>query len=320
MENAISNLTSKLKDIKENTPQMIEKLKKLQETLSNKLNPEDKAQKYSIWIVLAIIILFILFGIYTLVKRHIYFNKYIGCNLCHKEFLNTPVSSIDSRKISGSLLEGPTHDLERAYSIWIYVKDHYHPQDPNTDKHVFSHGQTEFDTPYRNEPGMGPQGIGSPSLLLSKDKNDLQFSIPTRKYTTNCDSDNGNGHDISAEAEEEEIETETGTFGEYEDDSPLLEVVNVENIPIGSWFHVVVNVYKQQLEIYIDGKLRNSTVLEGHAIYFDDDILFCQHTQFSGYIGNFRYMPHILPTKAVEMLYKHDKRNLSYLNNLLCNR
>ena len=149
MEKSIADLTSnletKITEIKENSPKIIEKLINLQAIISNKIDPEDKVQKYSIIIIAIIILLLIAFGIYTIVKRHIIFNKYITCQLCHKEFMNTPVSSIDSKKISKELIEGPTNDKQRAYSIWIYVKDHYHNFDESNQpmKHVFTHGSQD---------------------------------------------------------------------------------------------------------------------------------------------------------------------------------
>ena len=51
------------------------------------------------------------------------------------------VLSATQKDISKELIEGPTNDKQRAYSIWIYVKDHYHNFDEsNKLKHIFTHG------------------------------------------------------------------------------------------------------------------------------------------------------------------------------------
>ena len=114
MEKSIADLTSnletKITELKESSPKIIEKLMNLQAVITNKINskdPEDQVQKYSTIIIAIIAILLIAFGIYTMVKRYILFNKYITCQLCHKEFMNTPISSIDPKKISKELIEGP---------------------------------------------------------------------------------------------------------------------------------------------------------------------------------------------------------------------
>ena len=149
-------------------------------------------------------------------------------------------------------------------------------------------------------------------------KNNIRFVVPTLKIATSCDNPDSEENERSPE----EILLEETIGGNIDADINLEnETIDVENIPVGSWFQVTVNLYKQQIEIYINGKLRNSTVLIGNSIFYQDDIQFCKFNQFSGYIANFRYMPHVLPTKVIEMLYNHkSSRNLKYLNNLLCNR
>ena len=79
------------------------------------------------------------------------------------------------------LEEGPTNDKQRAYSIWIYVKDHYHNFDESNQpmKHVFTHGSQ--DSVY----DMDNKSVG---LWLHSFINNIRFVVPTLKIATSCDN------------------------------------------------------------------------------------------------------------------------------------
>jgi hypothetical protein len=55
---------------------------------------------------------------------------------------------------------------------------------------------------------------------------------------------------------------------------------DVTNIPVGKWFHVVLNCYKSGLDIYVNGRLAHRIPFAGGVIYqnFQDLILFAPNT------------------------------------------
>lgn len=89
----------------------------------------------------------------------------------------------------------------------------------------------------------------------------------------------------------------------------LLEYADIQNFPIGHWFHLVAVVTKQRIELYMNGKLVKTSVFVG--IYEDD----CTNRGFfsvghpmTGRIANFRFMPHPLPFQMIQYLYKTEGR------------
>lgn len=89
----------------------------------------------------------------------------------------------------------------------------------------------------------------------------------------------------------------------------LLEYADIQNFPIGHWFHLVAVVTKQRIELYMNGKLVKTSVFVG--VYEDD----CTNRGFfsvghpmTGRIANFRFMPHPLPFQMIQYLYATEGR------------
>ncbi len=108
--------------------------------------------------------------------------------------------------------------------------------------------------------------------------------------------------------------------------------VDIQNIPVQKWFHVVLNAYKNALDVYINGVLANRVVFENSAPYqnYQDLILFSQirnetlrssqvaalpapdetHTMdgipldgaFSGYLSNMKYARYALSIHEIKSL------------------
>jgi len=108
--------------------------------------------------------------------------------------------------------------------------------------------------------------------------------------------------------------------------------VDVKNIPIGKWFHTVINAYKGGIDIFINGSLANRMQFTGTLPYqnFGDITLFSNFKQiyrgsqiasigsgndlniagvFSGYLSNLRYARYALSTSEINMLMAQGPSN-----------
>ena len=64
---------------------------------------------------------------------------------------------------------------------------------------------------------------------------------------------------------------------------------NVENVPLGRWFHVGIVVSQQATEVYIDGSLRSTETIESNVKQNSGQLWVTQNGGFSGMITQLKY-------------------------------
>jgi hypothetical protein len=108
--------------------------------------------------------------------------------------------------------------------------------------------------------------------------------------------------------------------------------VDVKNIPIAKWFHVVINSYKGGIDVFVNGNLANRMQFKGTLPYqnFGDIVLFSNFKQwykgsqipaigdgnnlniagvFSGYLSNLRYARYALSSSEIATLVAQGPSN-----------
>ena len=92
----------------------------------------------------------------------------------------------------------------------------------------------------------------------------------------------------------------------------LLEYAEITDFPIGEWFQLLFVVTQKRLELYLNGKLVNTTVFVGEYRNMcnseNGHFASTGHT-FRGRMLNFRYMPHALPYQMVRRVYDYESKN-----------
>ena len=88
-------------------------------------------------------------------------------------------------------------------------------------------------------------------------------------------------------------------------DMPIMyDECTVENIPIQKWTHVVVSVFNNNIEVYIDGRLRKSCSLRG----FPKPNLYNMHVTpnggFNGFLAQLDYSNAALPVDEIYKIYR----------------
>ena len=80
--------------------------------------------------------------------------------------------------------------------------------------------------------------------------------------------------------------------------------ITISNIPIQSWTLVTVNVYQQQAEVWINGKIRVVRTLPSIAnIFTDANVYITPKGGFSGWSSKFAYYPYNLNPQQIGDLY-----------------
>jgi hypothetical protein len=77
----------------------------------------------------------------------------------------------------------------------------------------------------------------------------------------------------------------------------------VENIPIQRWFHLVIVINETAVEVYIDGKLYKTTVLESLCRTNSFPLYVNINSGFDGLINELRYYPYPLKPMDVYAMY-----------------
>jgi hypothetical protein len=80
----------------------------------------------------------------------------------------------------------------------------------------------------------------------------------------------------------------------------------VSNVPIQKWVNLLISVYGQTLDVYMDGKLVKTCVMPGIAqIYPEQSVFVTPYGGFSGWTAKFQYYPNALnPQEAWDIYQK----------------
>ena len=81
----------------------------------------------------------------------------------------------------------------------------------------------------------------------------------------------------------------------------------VDNIPLQKWNCLTISVNDRTMDVYLDGKLVNSYILEGFYIPFHKSDLYLGNSgenSFSGYITRVRYEPNSISPQTAYNIYR----------------
>ena len=179
-----------------------------------------------------------------------------------------------------------------------------------------------------------------PSEILNKNEEmgDNTINYPTVEYISNSDKDmyfnmiSGNeimnntietfeNHEESGEETGDEPKEETGDEPkeehkeEHKEDKciecndsayamyPNTDVCVAKMIPLQKWVNIIVSVYNQNVDIYIDGHLASSCVLKRFPDISGDDVKITPDDGFSGMISRVKFTNSAMTTQQAKQIY-----------------
>jgi hypothetical protein len=193
----------------------------------------------------------------------------------------------ETRISASKLSSGKGHATNFAYSIWFYVNDW---------NYKFGQSKIIFER-------MGPRGQVSPQVSLDPFENNLAIKLALYQShgkegfeTMGLDSAGGN--------------LGPGAYG------PTIHTCNVPNIPLQRWVNLTVSVYGRSLDVYLDGKLVRTCVLE-NTPFIDTKagVYVTPDGGFAGWTSNFQYFNDAVNPQQAWNIYK-DGYGGSMLGNL----
>ena len=70
---------------------------------------------------------------------------------------------------------------------------------------------------------------------------------------------------------------------------PTTSKIEIEDLPIGKWFHLAIRVENKVMDVYVNGTLSKRTLLEAFPKQNYDDIKVCGNGGFDGNLSDLRY-------------------------------
>lgn len=77
---------------------------------------------------------------------------------------------------------------------------------------------------------------------------------------------------------------------------------DIKKFPINKPFNITINTYQKIIEIYLDGKLINTSELEGTPLMSNDPLFIMYPNSFYGSISNFLYLPNNITARDIDKI------------------
>ena len=183
---------------------------------------------------------------------------------------------------SSKLSQGKGHVTNFAYSIWFYVNDW---------NYKFGQPKIIFER-------MGPHGMVSPQVSLDPFENNLAIKLAL--YNEHGSGGAGTGADAGSGA------GGGGSISGASSSGTKIHTCNVPNVPLQRWVNLTVSVYGRSLDVYIDGKLVRTCVLENTA-FIDPKagVYITPDGGFAGWTSNLQYFNDAVNPQEAWNIYKN---------------
>ena len=208
-----------------------------------------------------VLIILALVFIYYLIRHFMKKNKVLSSTTSASQMQTISASNLQG---SGSGGDSSTSSTNFTYSIWIYINDWNYKY--GEIKPVLGRMSKKSDSSSSSVDGLSGSGP-CPLIVLGALSNNLEIFMSTFASSTS---------DTSPTVDDSSGQTVNRSI--------------VNNIPIQKWVNILVSVYGKTMDIYIDGKLVKTNILEGvPKINNDADLYITPKGGFSGYTSKLQY-------------------------------
>ena len=180
-------------------------------------------------------------------------------------------SSFPAKKIKRS--RDGKYGIEFSYSMWIYIEK----WNNSSSYYVKNGSDTKQLTHILHKGNLNANPNQCPGFWLEKDGNTLKLIV------------------------------KMNTFSKLEgcnDEDCYLEKCEIENLPVGKWFHVTMCVINKNVDVYVNGFLKKRCLLRGLPRQNNDDVHLNLFNGFHGLLSRVRYFSYSLPIWKIERIVK----------------
>jgi hypothetical protein len=196
------------------------------------------------------------------------------------------------KRISNGTLPKSTIGNEYNIGFWIYVSDYNYRY--NEDKCIMYKGKVFNNSPLNNADNTSANHYnqGNPGVWLLKNNNTLrvQLGVETDYHGSKCSyEDTFDNHNSSTSNDLPKV---------------MSSYCDVPLFPLQTWVYVDIALSGNTIDVYLDGDLKKSCILNGHPITSVDDLYVCQNGGFNGYLSNVTYSSAVLSMASIRKTYK----------------
>lgn len=227
-------------------------------------------RKLLISIILIFIILLVILIVYLIkLKRYNRLMRHINCGNCSR-FIKDGLDGLNPKTISPVSLKQPNDNDTASWCFWMNINEWYYRY--NKWKNIAIKGST-----LESEDRLKWDDIPKqcPGIWMTPKHNNLRIVFNTNLLNK--------------------------TTNNY------LEFCQINNIPIGKWFHISIILIDKSVEIYLNGLLVRTCIFKGKPEFNKGPLQLCYLGGFQGNLKNFRYVSSQLYPEEVNLLYKRGK-------------
>lgn len=190
---------------------------------------------------------------------------------CKQCILNFKNSPIETKQmIQNEKFTPPINGY--CFSFVLFINDFY--TNVGSWRHIMHKGSTISPGLNTNYNSFNSQGTNRqyPGLWLHPNTNNIRIVVSVRQSTQN-------------------------------------EFFDLENVPVGRWTTLSINIYEETCEIYVNGLLARTYECRSMIDYGSGDYYILYNDSASwGQIKNFRYIPNYLPAKVFAYINQTDNK------------
>lgn len=225
-----------------------------------------------------------------------YVNHYKSVKIPYKVLINGLIDSKMPKRITNGSIPASRIGNEFAISFWIYISDYNYRYDE--DKCLFYRGKVYGKLNNADNSPMNHNNQGAPGIWFLKNNNTLRVQVGTEtSHKDQICGDSTEGFDNHSN------NTPTSTSSS-EDHFTHTSHCDVPYFPLQKWVYVCVAITGSSIDVYLDGKLVKSSILNGHAMTTNDDLYVCQDGGINGYLSNIAFRGGLPTLKMIESIYK----------------
>lgn len=162
--------------------------------------------------------------------------------------------------------------IELTWSVWLNVQDYYR-NNPTLFQNVFSKGGNgTFDDKGIMQVNNGP-GL---YLIPSAPSDGHNINILPMNYQGNVQMN-------------ARIYMNTASSSPTSDVNTITEYVDIANIPMKTWFNLMIRVENKVMDIYINGMITQRIVFQNVPLQNYGDVYVCGNGGFNGQLSDLRY-------------------------------
>jgi len=187
--------------------------------------------------------------------------------------------------------------IEFTWSVWLYISNVGNPSKQQY-QHVFSKGGTNnYDENGIMLVNNGPGVYIAPQVdpTTGANTNNLHIVMSTSQ-TPNTTSPNTTGPNTTGPNTTSPNTTSPNTTGPNTtgpvpimDNTTIQETVEITDIPLNTWFNLVIRLENKVMDVYINGTITKRVSFTNVPMQNYDDLFVCGNGGFSGNLSSLRY-------------------------------